>query len=109
MTLPVVAGAAGDPGAFDPLSWWGRHDPSRTAVHVLPEGVVWSYGALHAAAETWVHALHDDGVRAHDRVAVLAHNRVEHLLLLAACARLGATLVPLNWRLAPPELARVLA
>jgi fatty-acyl-CoA synthase len=34
---------------------------------------------------------------------------VEHLLLLAACTRLGATLVPLNWRLAPPELARVLA
>jgi fatty-acyl-CoA synthase len=31
------------------------------------------------------------------------------LVLLFACARLGAMLVPLNWRLAPPEHARVLA
>jgi fatty-acyl-CoA synthase len=31
------------------------------------------------------------------------------LVLLFACARLGAMLAPLNWRLAPPEHARVLA
>ena len=108
MTSPLVAAAAGDPGVFDPLSWWGHHDPSRIALQVAPDGALWTYGALHAAAQAWAHALHDDGVRAHDRVAVLARNRVEHLVLLAACTRLGATLVPLNWRLAPPELARVL-
>lgn len=104
----LAAGVAADPGGFDPLAWWGRHDPSRIAAHVLPEGTTWTYGALHVAAQSWARALQDDGVCAHDRVGVLARNGIEHLLLLAACTRLGATLVPLNWRLAPPELARVL-
>ena len=44
------------------------------------------------------------GVRRGDRVAVLAMNHPDYLALLYACARLGAMLVPLNWRLATPEL-----
>src|SRR5262249_32165184 len=43
--------------------------------------------------------------RAGDRVAILAANHPDTLALLYACARLGAMLVPLNWRLAAPELA----
>src|SRR5262252_5363250 len=42
-------------------------------------------------------------VRAGDRVAILAANHPDHLVLLYACARLGAMLVPLNWRLAAAE------
>jgi fatty-acyl-CoA synthase len=38
-----------------------------------------------------------------DRVAILATNHPDYLVLLYACARLGAMLVPLNWRLAVPE------
>ncbi len=49
------------------------------------------------------------GVGRGDRVAVLALNDPDTLVLLHACARLGAMLVPLNWRLAPPELAWILA
>ena len=45
------------------------------------------------------------GVRHGDRVALLAANHPDYLVLLFACARLGAILVPLNWRLAVPELA----
>lgn len=99
----------GDAGAFDPLAWWGRHEPDRVAVHELPSERAWTYGALHAGADAWVRELRGGGITSGDRVALLARNRVEHLLLLAACARLGAILVPLNWRLAPRELARVLA
>jgi fatty-acyl-CoA synthase len=44
------------------------------------------------------------GVGPGDRVAVIAHNHPRTLALLFACARLGAMLAPLNWRLAPPEL-----
>ncbi|MBT6429066.1 MAG: AMP-binding protein, partial [Rhodospirillaceae bacterium] len=43
------------------------------------------------------------GVGRGDRVAHLGYNSPELLELLFACARLGAMLVPLNWRLAPPE------
>ncbi|SEE95816.1 fatty-acyl-CoA synthase [Rhizobiales bacterium GAS191] len=40
-----------------------------------------------------------------DRIAHLGLNSPELLVLLYACARLGAMLVPMNWRLAVPELA----
>lgn len=37
----------------------------------------------------------------------LDHNSPELLAALAACASLGAVLVPLTWRLAAPELAAI--
>lgn len=43
-------------------------------------------------------------VNSGDRVAVLAPNSIEYLALFFACAKLGAVIVPLNWRLARPEL-----
>jgi len=43
-----------------------------------------------------------------DRVAYLGLNSPELIVLLFACARMGAILVPLNWRLADPELVHVL-
>jgi fatty-acyl-CoA synthase len=48
------------------------------------------------------------GVGRGDRVAVLAMNGPAYLALLYACARLGAILLPLNWRLAPAELGYIL-
>jgi fatty-acyl-CoA synthase len=48
------------------------------------------------------------GVQAGDRVAILAANHPDHLVLLYACARLGALLVPVNWRLAIPEQLHIL-
>ncbi len=63
-----------------------------------------SYRALadqvHAAQR---HLGEELGIARGDRIALLALNRPEFLVLLFACARLGAMLVPLNWRLAPPE------
>jgi fatty-acyl-CoA synthase len=44
-----------------------------------------------------------------DRVAVLSLNRPDYLVLLYACARLGAMLVPLNWRLAVAEQLFILS
>ncbi|HEV7788029.1 MAG TPA: AMP-binding protein [Pseudonocardia sp.] len=49
------------------------------------------------------------GVRRGDRVAVLADNDPRVLEVQFACWRLGAVFVPLNWRLAPPELEAMLA
>ncbi len=48
------------------------------------------------------------GVGHGDRVAILAANHPDYLVLLYACARLGAMLVPLNWRLAVPEQIYIL-
>ena len=43
------------------------------------------------------------------RVAVVAKNRADYVALYFACARVGAVLVPVNWRLAERELAWILA
>ena len=43
------------------------------------------------------------GIRRGDRIAYLGLNSPEILVLLFACAKLGAVLMPLNWRLAKPE------
>ena len=53
--------------------------------------------------------LRASGVQAGDRVALLAGTRAECVALFHGCLRVGAVLVPLNWRLSAPELARVLA
>ena len=43
------------------------------------------------------------------RVALLAHNSTDTFELQFACFRLGAIFVPLNWRLALPELDAIIA
>ena len=49
------------------------------------------------------------GVGGGDRVAVLTRNRIEFFELLFGCAKLGAVLVPLNWRMPPAELDGLIA
>ena len=74
-----------------------------TSSHVL------TYGQLLGRADALARGLHEGGVRRGDRVAILCLNRTEVFEALLACARLGAALVPLNWRLAPAELAAITA
>jgi fatty-acyl-CoA synthase len=74
------------------------------------EGEVLSYRAFHERIETTARALKAEfGVSCGDRVAILSLNRPDYLVLLYACARLGAMLVPLNWRLAAAEQMFVLS
>jgi acyl-CoA synthetase (AMP-forming)/AMP-acid ligase II len=49
------------------------------------------------------------GLQPGDRVAVLAKNSIEYVLLFYAASRAGVTLVPLNTRLAAEEWAFILA
>jgi fatty-acyl-CoA synthase len=63
-----------------------------------------SYGELQAAATRAAGVAWDDwGVRPGDRVAWLGGNHPAQLALLFGLARLGAMLLPLNFRLAPAE------
>jgi fatty-acyl-CoA synthase len=54
-------------------------------------------------------ALAAAGVARGERVALVLGNRSATLELVFACARLGAIATPLNMRLAPPEIAQLLA
>ena len=53
-------------------------------------------------------ALQEHGLRPGDRVALLAANELEYLEIQGACLRYGFALVPLNVRLALPELEFIL-
>ncbi|MFL6789802.1 MAG: class I adenylate-forming enzyme family protein [Bradyrhizobium sp.] len=74
------------------------------------EGETLSYAAFAARIEQTARALKAElGVNRGDRVAILSLNRPDYLVLLYACARLGAILVPLNWRLAVAEQSFILS
>src|SRR6478735_6786601 len=63
-----------------------------------------TYGGLdHAARQAAAVAWHDWGVRPGDRVAWLGANHPAQIALLFGLARIGAVLLPLNFRLAPAE------
>src|SRR6185295_742124 len=73
-------------------------------------GAVLSYAALAQRIAVTARALKSElGFERGDRLAVLATNQPDYLVLLYACARLGAMLVPLNWRLALAEQTYILA
>jgi fatty-acyl-CoA synthase len=67
-----------------------------------------TYDELRMRVAATAAALVERGVKPGARVAIVAKNRVEHLELLFACARLGAMFLPVNWRLAAPEVAYIL-
>ncbi len=95
---------------MDLAHWIERHAafaPRRVAIRFAGEDI--TYGDLDRRVRQARGRLAALGVRAGDRVAFLGFNHPEMLALLFACARLGAMLLPLNWRLAAPEHARILA
>jgi len=74
------------------------------------EGASLTYAQFSARIEAMAGALAGRfGVGRGDRVAHLGLNSPDLPVLLYACARLGAMLVPLNWRLAGPELVFIVA
>ncbi len=88
------------------ISHWVRHradwSPDRVAVHFA--GVDVTYAEMHRRVTRLAAALADDlRIAPGDRVAFLGYNSPVLLDLLFACARLGAVLVPLNWRLTVAE------
>jgi fatty-acyl-CoA synthase/long-chain acyl-CoA synthetase len=83
-----------------------RHARSRPQALALTYGDLrFSYAQLHEQASRFANVLIDRGVRARDRVAVLAVNGPEYLSAYVACARVGAVCVPINFRLTVPEVA----
>ena len=83
---------------------WAQREPFRTALHF--EGEDWSYLRFWNRIEEITRTL---PVAHGDRVAWLGYNSPEMLALLFALARLGAILVPLNWRLTSAEHKEILA
>ena len=89
------------------ISGHARFQPDKPAIHFLDETL--SYQTMETRISQIASKLRADHNVAHgDRIALLSFNRPETFLLIFACARIGAILVPLNWRLSEDELAYVL-
>ncbi|HLK12192.1 MAG TPA: long-chain fatty acid--CoA ligase [Candidatus Binatia bacterium] len=82
--------------------------PEREAVVEVESGRRFSYRDLEARVARAAGWLVRRGVARGDRVALALPNVAPYLELHFACARLGAIDVPLNTRLAVPELAHIL-
>ncbi|MFJ5231330.1 long-chain fatty acid--CoA ligase [Kitasatospora sp. NPDC088391] len=83
-----------------------RKTPHRTAL--VHRGRRHSYAELHERSTRLAHALRTAGVRRGDRIAHLGPNHPAFLETLFAAGLLGALFVPLNTRLARPEIAHQL-
>ena len=81
--------------------------PNKVALIDRVSGISYTYLDLYRTSRLQAQRLAALGVRPGDRVAVYSQNRPEVLELLLACGWLGACLVPLNWRLAPQELEKI--
>ena len=68
-----------------------------------------SYRALNGRVNRLARSLQSMGLKQGARIAVLAYNGLEYVETIFAAAKLGLILVPLNWRLAPAELAFILS
>lgn len=90
------------------LRRWADATPDRVALSVA--GVDTTYGHLWERVERATWRLEREwGIAAGDRVGYCGFNHGDQLVLLAALMRLRAMLVPLNYRLAAPELRALVA
>ncbi len=83
----------------------GRTRPDRVALHF--EGRRLTYGELDRRASRIANGLIAAGVTPQARIAVLSKNNPAFFELWFGAAKADAVLVPVNFRLAPPEIAFV--
>ncbi len=88
----------------DLIGRWGRSYPEKEALVDEITGRRYTYGRLSTEVNRMAHFLGERlGVVKGDRVACLSLNRTEYITLFLGLSRLGAMLVPLNFRLAKEE------
>ena len=91
---------------LDAIATHAKAMANRRAVVDLATARSWTYGQLHAAIDrlaAWIVA--EYGPASGQRLATLSKNCAEMVILNFACIRSGTVFMPLNWRLAAPEIA----
>lgn len=92
---------------FDIAARRAELTPGRTAFIELETGHSITYGQLNDRAARFATWLQANGIGTGDRIAILCLNGAVFFEILFACGKLGAILVPLNWRQPAPELIPV--
>ena len=111
MTQPLYPGSiAESPDIQEARSWtfsahltrMARKTPDKLAFKCGDETL--TYGEIDRKVTQLANALRDAGIGRGDRIATVCMNHLEHVITFWAAWRLGAVIVPMNFRLAPPEL-----
>ena len=92
--------------AFDAFDWHALHAPDRTLVEG-DDGVL-TYGEAASRVRRLISGFHLLGIGHEDRIAVVAKNRAEILLLLIAALKGGPVIVPVNNRLSANEMGWII-
>ena len=91
------------------VSHIARHAHEKpSGVYLRFEGGSVTWAQIHERVSGLAAALRERGVRAGDRVAIMMTNRPEFLETMFAANAIGAIVVPVNFRLAPDEIAYIL-
>ncbi|WP_246748622.1 AMP-binding protein [Rhizobium setariae] len=93
----------------DPVALYAQAQPEKLACVDLATGRQWNYRQFNGAIQRTVSALASLGVEPGQRIAAIARNSADLLMLQQAAMRSGAIFVPINWRLSRPEQADILA
>ena len=89
-------------------------DMSRRQAREQPAAVAWrapdrdwTFGEVETLTNRLANALAALGVGRGERVACLTKHQPECAILILAAQKIGAVCMPVNWRLAPPEVAYI--
>lgn len=94
---------------LDWLKQWKNFSPEKVALIDGDHGKSFTYSqAFHLASQMASVLKETYKIQAGDRVAVLAMNEIESIVLFFALHRLGAILVPINYRLTEREISHIL-
>ncbi len=85
---------------------WSQLSPQKVAI--IDDGHEFTYRELNQRSNQVANFFLQKGIHKGDRVGVLLYNCHEYIEIYFALAKVGAILVPLNWRMAPPELSHIL-
>ncbi|GAA5086725.1 long-chain-fatty-acid--CoA ligase [Nocardia iowensis] len=88
------------------LARHARNRPGTLAIACAGAGL--DYARLHADSIRLARALRAAGIDKGSRVAYLGKESVDYYSLFFACARMGAVLVPINFRLTAPEVEHII-
>lgn len=89
----------------DWLSKWAVYSPNHIAIKEYETGKTYTYAELNTAANQLANQLTAEyELRNTDRVAIIAENCAEYVILLSVAQKTGIIIVPLNYRLAVGEI-----
>ncbi|RJP57700.1 MAG: long-chain fatty acid--CoA ligase [Ignavibacteriales bacterium] len=95
---------------FDWIARWAKYTPNRLFIREYETGLEWNYYDFNNRANQLANHLRNElKIEKGDRVAIYSKNKSEFVFLFSACVKIGAILVPLNFRLTPRELDTLIA